>query len=241
VRVPRARSWADLTIRRAIPWGATAHLHVLDTRQYRSDQACGDGNVPVPCAGWQDPARTLLGAAQERWLSAGLLASKARWQVLANQTMMAEFDHDGGPRDVQSMDAWSGYPAARARLLRELAARAPGRAVVLTGDIHSSWVNDLHVDARRRGVPAAVELVGTSISSEGDGGDRAAWITAEALAAQPHVKWHDGRRGYLVNAVTPDDWTAEYRRVQYVSRPDAPLETATRWRMTNGRPGVERM
>lgn len=240
VRVPRARSWADLTITRALSWGAVAQVHVLDSRQYRSDQACGDGNLAVPCGDWNSPARTLLGAAQEKWLATGLARSRARWQVLANQTMVADFDHDGGPKDVQSMDAWSGYPAARTRFLRDLATHAAGRAIVLTGDIHSSWVNELRVDSRRPGRPVAVEFVGTSIASGGDGGERAPWITADALAAQPATRWHDGRRGYLVNTVTPTEWTAEFRTVPYVSRPDAPLETPTRWRVVNGRVGVER-
>jgi alkaline phosphatase D len=230
-----------------MPWGALAHLHVLDTRQYRSDQACGDGTVPVPCGEWASPERTLLGAAQERWLAEGLARSRARWQVLANQTMLANFDHDAGAaRDAQSMDAWSGYPAARARLLREVAGRAAGRTVVLTGDIHSAWVNeirhdDLRARDRRAGPPVAVELVGTSIASEGDGGERARWISAEALAAQPHARWHDGHRGYLVNTVTPGEWTADFRTLPYVSRPGAPITTASRWRLATGRAGVERI
>src|SRR5687768_14416597 len=69
VRVPRARSWADLNITRAIPWGGLARISMLDTRQYRSDQACGDGRQVVPCGEWATPSRTLLGAEQERWLA----------------------------------------------------------------------------------------------------------------------------------------------------------------------------
>ena len=245
VRVPRARSWADLTITRRVTWGTMAEVHVVDTRQYRSDQACEDGNKPVPCGEWASPARTLLGAAQERWLADGLARSPARWQVLANQVMVAGFDHDAAAPDVQSMDQWSGYPAARARLLRDVVRHAAGRTVVLTGDIHSSWVNELRADDRRAGErrqspTVAVELVGTSITSGGDGGDRAPWISAEALATQPHVKWHDGRRGYMVNTIAPASWTAEFRTVPFVSRPDAPVTTATRWRIAHGRAGVER-
>ena len=82
--------------------------------------------------------------------------------------------------------------------------------------------------------------MGTSISSGGDGGDRAPWVSAEALAAQPHVRWHDGRRGYMVNRLAREAWTAEYRTVPFVSRPDAPIATATRWHIAHGRAGVER-
>ena len=85
VRVPRAKSWADLTIMRTADWGSLARFHLLDGRQYRSDQACGDGTHDVPCGEWADPKRTMLGDTQERWLSDGLAKSKAHWQVLANQ------------------------------------------------------------------------------------------------------------------------------------------------------------
>ena len=90
VRVPRARSWADLTIHRSTAWGSLAQLWTLDTRQYRSDQPCNDGNRVVPCGDWGDPTRTLMGTDQEKWLFNGLGASTATWQVLAQQVALGE-------------------------------------------------------------------------------------------------------------------------------------------------------
>ena len=242
VRVPRARSWADLAITRRMDWGTTARLHVLDTRQFRDDQACGDGIRPVPCGEWGKASRSLLGAPQERWLDEGLAGSRAAWQVLAQQVMVGEYDNAPGPERQLSMDQWSGYPAARDRLMRSLARHAPNRAVVLTGDIHSSWVHDLRAgyDRPDRAVVAA-EFVSSSITSGGDGGDRAPWVTSAALAELPDVKWHDGRRGYAVHTIDRDAWTAEYRSLPYVTRPDAPLSTPTRWRVTRGRVGVVKL
>jgi alkaline phosphatase D len=242
VRAPRARGWEDLTIARAVDWGALARLWVLDGRQYRSDQACGDGNKVVPCADWARPARTMLGGAQERWLTDGLARSRARWQVLANQVMMAPTDFDAGPDARLSMDQWSGYPAARDRLLRAVGERAPHRTVVLTGDVHCNWVNELHAGFARPGLPrVGAEFVGTSISSGGDGGPRSDYASDAMLAANPHVRWQNNRRGYVACAVDPASWTTEYRTVPFVSRPDAPVETASRWRLTNGRPGIDRL
>jgi len=240
VRVPRARSWADLAIARPLSWGRLAQLWVLDTRQHRSDQACGDGRRPVPCGDWADPRRTLLGEAQERWLADGLASSAARWQVLAQQVMLAPLVERVDGRPSVSMDPWSGYPAARDRLLRTVAERAANRTVVLTGDIHSSWVNELRRDfARPEQPPVAAEFVTTSISSGGDGS--LAWdgVSEAARGENPHIRWHSARRGYVSHTVTPDAWAAEYREVPYVTRPDAPVETPTRWRLTNGRPGIE--
>jgi alkaline phosphatase D len=251
VRVPRAQSWAELTVRRTAAWGALARLWVLDGRQYRSDQACGDGLHRVPCGDWADASRSMLGMAQERWLADGLASSRARWQVLANQVLLGLVDVEPGRGVTLDMDMWSGYPAARARLLRTIADRAPNRTVVVTGDSHSNWVNELRPTpapgdgARRSSAPApappvAAEFGGTSISSEGDGSERAGWVPAAALAEQPDIRWHNSRRGYVRCVVEPEAWTAEYRIVPFVSRPGAPVETASRWRLTRGRAGIER-
>lgn len=241
VRVPRARSWAELTIQRTVDWGRLARFWVLDTRQYRSDQACGDGTRPVPCGEWADPSRTMLGDAQERWLVEGLAGSDARWKVLAQQVMMAPFDGDPGPEVFTSMDQWSGYPAARDRLLGAVERHGAGSTVVLSGDIHSNWVNDLRAgfDRPDRAV-VATEFVGTSISSGGDGEEQPTRVTS-ALADNPHVHWQNSRRGYVRCSVTPESWRADYRTVPWVTRPGAPVETATSWRCDHGRAGVERV
>ena len=240
VRVPRARSWSELNITRTIDWGGLARFFMMDGRQYRSDQACGDGQQEVPCGDWADPSRTMLGAAQEKWITDGLGASRAHWQVLANQVMMAPYDSKRGPEVRVSMDQWSGYPAARDRLLQAIAQRAPNRTIVITGDIHSNWVNELHAGFSRPDRPViAAEFVGTSISSGGDGSDR--WVGEEALAENPHLKWQNNRRGYVSCTVTPESWQAEYRTVPFVSKPGAPLETPTKWRVLHGRPGIEQL
>jgi alkaline phosphatase D len=239
VRVPRTRSWADLAITRPVAWGRLAQLLLMDGRQYRSGQACGGGSRPVPCGSWSDSSRTMLGDAQERWIIESL-SSDVRWQVLANQVMMAPFDDTPGAAVRLSMDQWGGYPAARDRLLRAIAERAPNRTVVLTGDIHSSWTNELRTDFTRPTQPAvAAEFVATSISSGGDGSDRSGYATDARLAENPHVRWQNARRGYISCTVTPEAWLAEYRVVPFVSRPDAPLETPKRWRLTRGRPGID--
>jgi alkaline phosphatase D len=242
VRVPRVRSWADLTITRSADWGALARLWVLDTRQYRDDQACGDRIQPYGCGTHLDPSRTLLGAAQERWLVDGIGVSTARWQVLANQVMLAPADSAPGPDVTTSMDQWSGYPVARDRLLAAIAERAPNRTVAITGDIHTNWVNELRRGFLRPDQPVVgAEFVGTSITSDGDGRD----IPAERWAAMqrdnPHVHWYQSRRGYVHCRVDQGAWHTDYRTVPYVRQPDAPVATSTRWRLEHGRPGIVRV
>lgn len=238
VRVPRARSWADLAITRGLSWGSLADLWVLDTRQFRDDQTCGGGSGVVPCGDWLDPERTMLGTTQERWLEDGLSRGRGRWQILANQVMVAPIDSAMGPEMRLSMDGWSGYPAARDRLLTTVAQRAPNRTVVLTGDVHSNWVNELRSDFSRPDRPVvAAEFVGTSITSGGDGHDD----PDPRLVENPHVQWRNARRGYVSCQVTGERWETSYQEVPFVTRPGAPLITSTRWGLTPGRPGIERL
>ena len=135
---------------------------------------------------------------------------------------------------------------AKAKELRRYAERvitiarlAPNRTVVLTGDIHTHWMNELHEDFSRPDRPVvAAEFVTTSISSGGDGSETPG---ENATKLNPHVKWHANRRGYITCLVEPERWTAEYRTVPFITRPDAPIETPARFRLTRGRPGVEQI
>ena len=233
-------SGPDIQLFRPFTYGQLASFFVLDTRQYRTNQPCGDGSK-APCPGVADPEGTLLGGAQEKWLFDGLARSKARWNVLPQQVMMAKVDQMPGPEERYSMDQWSGYDADRTRVLEFLGSRKPSNPVVLTGDIHSNWVNDLKVDFRNANSPVvATEFVGTSITSGGDGLDQQPRMV-DVMAENPFVKFQNSQRGYVSCSVTPRAWHADYQTVEYVTRPDAPRRTRASFRISDGRPGAERL
>ena len=241
VRVSRAKSWADLNITRTMQWGALAKFHVLDTRQYRTGQSCDDGTKDVPCGDWGKTEDTMMGAAQEKWLDDGLSASKSTWQVLANQTRIARYDNKTGAGQSFSMDQWGGYPKALRRLMTSIAQKAPNRTVAITGDVHSNWVNELRTDFDAPdGKKIGVEFIGSSISSDGDGFDvYPNW--ERTRADNPQCIWHNARRGYVMNDVGASEWKASYRIVPYVTKPDAPIQTAAQFVTRNGKPGVEKV
>jgi alkaline phosphatase D len=166
-RPPRG---ASMPLYRRLRFGDLVDVNMLDTRQYRDDQPCdaggkGGGGV-VTCPERVDPRRTILGDRQRRWLLRGLDRSAARWNVLAQQVVMAELDLHPGPGRSWWSDAWDGYAADRQRILRALWERQPANPIVLTGDIHSFFVNDLRLSNHDPGSPTvATEFVGTSISS----------------------------------------------------------------------------
>jgi alkaline phosphatase D len=152
--------------------------------------------------------------------------------------MMAMIDRRAGPAKVFSTDSWSGYVHERTALVKYLADAKVKNPVVLSGDIHSNWANELRVDDREGRAPVvAAEFVGTSISSKGDGkpGDG-----AELRPNNPCLKYHDDHREYVRCDVTPARWLAEFRRVSVVSRPNAPVATAAAFVVQAGRPGVTR-
>ncbi len=230
---------SNLQLYRDFTFGSLAHFAVLDTRQYRTDQPCGDGDK-APCEGVFDPKGTMLGPKQEEWLKASLSGSKATWNVLANQVMMGKVDRKAGEGEIFPMDQWGGYEVARARLMRFFAGQPRINPVVITGDIHSNWVADLKEDWRNMAKPAvATEFVGTSITSGGDGADMPDRVKAY-LPENPQIKFYNGQRGYVRCSLTPGKWTADYRIIDKVSQPNAPLQTRATYVVEAGRPGAQR-
>ncbi len=229
----------DMALHRSLEFGRLARFHVLDTRQFRTDQPLGDGRrAPSPVL--LDPRGTLLGDRQRAWLESGLETSPAAWNILAQQVMMARVDHARGPEELYSMDQWPGYEFERRRVLRHLRERRVRNPVVLTGDIHSNWANELPADPERPDAPpVAVEFVGTSISSGGDGSLEPAH-TAELMAENPFVKYRNNERGYVRCEVSPGEWRSDYRTVPYVERRGAPVNTRATFVVESGRPALRR-
>jgi len=153
--------------------------------------------------------------------------------------MMAKVDR-GRDEPAFSMDQWSGYEVARARILNFLHERRISNPVVLAGDIHSNWVTDLKLDFADPGSPTAgSEFVGTSISSGGDGAD--ADPRAEGLYAKnPHLRFFNNQRGYVRCVVTPKQWQSDYRVVDYVTKPGSGIKTTASFVVEPGRPGPQR-
>ncbi len=224
---------------RRLSFGRLAEFNVLDTRQYRTDQPCGDRNKPQ-CEDALSEKGTLLGDQQEAWLKDGLSKSSATWNVLAQQVMMARVDRVPGEVVAVSMDQWPGYEANRRRLLRHFTDHKISNPVVLAGDIHSNWANDLIADFDDYDSKVvASEFVTTSISSGGDG--KAVLPTTEGvLRENPFVKLYNSQRGYLRCEITPKLWRTDYRVVAKVSKPGAPRTDLASFVVEAGEAGVKK-
>lgn len=225
-----------LQIYRRASYGQLVNLNLLDTRQFRSDQPCGD--KWSWCEGVNDPKAQFMGLPQEKWLIDGLSASKATWNVIAQQVMMMDLDRDPGPGVMVNPDSWAGYNTPRRRVLSQIRDHKIGNVVVLTGDEHQNFAGDLYVDgAKPVGPPIASEFVVTSISSGGDGTDQRETF-AKIQAANPMLKFNNDQRGYAICEATPKTFVTEFKVLDAVTRKDGKLSTRAKWAVEAGKPGL---
>jgi alkaline phosphatase D len=227
-----------------VAFGGLVEFHMLDDRQYRSHQPCvgpgrGGSAVVEDCAERLDARLTMLGDVQERWLETGLDRSRARWNVIGQQTLMAQLDRKPGPGQRFWTDGWDGYPVARRRLLEYLGRRRPANPVVIGGDMHMFWVTDLKPDFDDPHSPVvATEVVGTSITSQN--GRSQANVDA-LMTDNPHVRFgNPTRRGYVRVEVTPARLRVDLRAMRSVAQPRAEADTLASFVVEDGRLGAVR-
>jgi alkaline phosphatase D len=250
LRLPPPRSFASVRMFQRYDWGRLARFHVLDDRQYRAVQACpgkrlgGSNSVgPRACPSLLDPSRTMLGMEQEAWLQEGLASSKARWNILAQQTLMAQstqvpiVEPDGGRFWT---DGWDGYPVARRRLLDTLVSSRASNPLVLGGDVHTFYASELRPDFSRpvsKDNPLiATEFVGTSITSS----SRPQQRTAQYVAMNPHIRYgRSDKRGYMLMEVTPKETRTRFMGLDEVRDPKTSQRELAAFRVADGKAGVE--
>lgn len=227
-------------IYRRFDYGDLARISVLDDRQYRTEVPCGYGWA-ADCADAQAEAATTTGPAQERWLLEGLGSSNARWNVVAQQTLMAEYVYETRRgKERFDHDTWDGYVAGRKRILGYLQRRRPSNPVVVSGDMHATWVNDLKADfADEESETLGTEFVGTSITST----LTKSWIRRHERSRDenPHVRYFDGRPGgYIRCNLTRELWRSDLRLADSILDRRSPVRTVASFVVEDGNPGAVR-
>ncbi|MBI0531990.1 alkaline phosphatase D family protein [Sphingomonas sp. TX0522] len=235
------RPGGEVRLYRTIDWGELARLHVLDTRQYRTPHPCDapgkrGGQVVRTCDAARDPAATMMGAMQERWLARSLADERARWTFIAQQTLFSRLHLPDGP-DAAYSDIWDGYAATRNRVIKSLAAPAVRNPVLLGGDVHSFWFNDILRDFDRpENAPVATEIVTSCLASRS--GPEA--LFGPALRLNPHVRFLDNQHaGYVLLDVTRDRVAVEARAVTDLTDPHSICRPLARRTIEDRRPGVQ--
>lgn len=229
-----------------LDWGRLAQFQIVDDRQYRGPRACQPAGLVAahqryrtliqPCPDLSAP-RTMLGAAQERWLSQALGDSQAQWNLLAQQTLMHQqgrIDAEHPERGVQySADNWSGYPAARDAIYRRWLAARTSNPIALGGDIHAFAAADIHDPDRPDAAPIAAEFVGGSITSLFHDASFKQQAAANGLVfAENEV------RGYGLVDLTPQGGRIAFRGLRDARDPQSGIRDLVRFTLEPGRPGI---
>lgn len=230
----------NMTLYRKGSFGTLAEFFILDTRQYRSDQPNNDRKSPLNAAA-TNPRNTLLGETQRKWLFDSMSASKGTWNILAQQVMMALADRSSAKAPANySMDQWPGYAHERAALLKHIQDHKITNPVVLTGDIHSNWANELRIDDfKQEQAIIATEFVTTSLSSGGNGSPTIKGLD-EYLGRNPCTKFHNRERGYIMCDVTPKAYTADYKVIDEVLKPGGKTTSRAKFTVEAGTPKIHK-
>lgn len=227
-------------------FGDLLQLDLLDFRQYRDTPACLKDDrykerliSKTSCPASYSSQRTGLGWEQEKWFTKGFGYSGAKWSAFGQTTVFAPFDLSEEPGIQGEQDGWEGFAASRDRILAAIERRAPANPVSLGGDIHAYYAGSVHTDPYDFNSPPLVsELVCTSLTSGGGGLERLQ-KTHKILSAYPHDSYFENRyRGYLLNTVTPDSWSAECRNVVNLQDPESKLISAKTLTIESGKVGV---
>jgi alkaline phosphatase D len=238
-----------LAIWRSLTVGDLAELVLLDTRiAGRDEHADGDGS---PAIG--EPNRSLLGDAQRAWMHERVRDTTRPWCLLVSSVVLnrmrlpmpgGDLLDDAAPSgyaiidgEALCTDEWDGYPAERDKLVAALADRGQG-AVVVSGDVHSSWAFEGPCTRDRR--PVAVELVAPCVSSTTMAGYLPpGWrALADELAERlPEARWFElEHHGFVVLDIGPDCVRASWHTVD-PEDPEARAEPAAAWVHRLDRPG----
>ena len=230
-----------LQLFRRFQWGDLATFHVLDARQYRDLQAGHDGgrtwwHSDLPER--DDPKRSMTGKTQERWLLDGFASSGATWQVIPQSVFFAQRDATAGPVQTLDTDTWDGYRANRNAIRDGWVERGVKNAVVLSGDAHRHFANEIKADFDDpESAAAGVELVTTSVTSGGDGSDKTQEMDV-LLAENKHIKYISNRRGYISMKLDRDQMRADFKTMPYVTIPGAPITTDRSYIIPAGEPSL---
>jgi alkaline phosphatase D len=222
---------AELRIYNRVRYGQLARFHLLDTRQYRdAPLSCGIKGAfkADSCDHWMQP-RSMLGPAQEQWLTQGLQQADApdmpRWNLLTQSVVFStRMLPVLGGRLIA--DGWDGYPKARQAILDSLQKHHPPGPVIFSGDAHEFWAAHVNFHPSDATQPVLPEFVCAGITSRAYGN-----LTVEDyMALNPHLVAGERRyRGYTLVKLTPDLMQVDWRAIDSVTTPQPKVHTAGRF------------
>ncbi len=227
-RPPRQRD----RVYRRVRLGRHLDLFALDARQYR------------------DPAASLLGPAQQEWLTEGLARSRASWKLIGSPVPM--FDLNGpGSVDVTGASAgsWQAFPKDRRALGEAVLARGIEDVAVVSGDAHAFYTGTNTTLGGTAGRPFATEFCAGTLAASNSGTSAfeslapasVPALSAADLRANPHLVHSDPvEHGYAVIEAGSDALEVTYRAVGTIQTEGSPVRNLARFEVPRGTVRVDR-
>lgn len=233
---------------RTIHAGDLVQVNLLDTRQFRDNQylcsnndpAYGFGNYRERCPEIFVAERSMLGEVQERRLMESIGNSRTAWNVIASTSVFSPFHLDIEGKTFNFTGSWDGYPANRDRVISAIRRSDTGRAVILSGDMHSYWAIDgMRSTALSDRFPG-VEFVVSSISANWP--EQMDKPITDNLVRNPQIRFYEpDKRGYLLHEITAKEWRATARAVDNVRDAQSEVFDLARFVVESGKPGFRRV
>jgi alkaline phosphatase D len=242
VRTPHG---AQLRIYDRYQLGSLLQVFMTDARQYRSPAPCfgppdhvaGRVITTHECPELYAESRSMFGTAQESWLYQGLSKSTAQWNLIGQSVLMARLRrYNAAGEESYWTDDWNGYPASRQRLLQHIHDSKLRNPVVIGGDAHAFFANELKLDFADAAAPVvATEFVGTSISAKEPNFDMSA-----VMRDNPHIRFFDKSvRGYVSMQLHKSQLITRYQAVSDARDPAATVHTLKQFTVEDGLPGPQ--
>jgi alkaline phosphatase D len=229
---------------RTLKYGNLADIIMLDTRIDGREEQFPLSVVPEDAA---DVPANIISAEQETWLQDQLAGSTAKWKIIGNQVVMSLWkivDPLNGAVAFANEDQWNGYPEGRDRLMSFFTQNDISNAVVLTGDIHSSWAMDVTVgdgsyDNDTREGAVAVEFVTPGITSPLEISQT---VVDLFISGNPHIRYAEpDHRGYLVLDVQDDKVQSDWYLIEGVDVGEGTEWLDASWAVLDGQNHVTEM
>ncbi|MFL5846246.1 MAG: alkaline phosphatase D family protein [Solirubrobacteraceae bacterium] len=224
----RSRREPDRTYRR-LRIGRHLDLFALDTRQYRVE------------------GQTLLGPAQEAWLTKGLTTSRASWKVLGSSVLMMDLNGPGSESITgASAGSWQAFADRRRALGERLVGGGVRDVAAVTGDAHAFYAGTVTTEGDASGTPFATEFcagtmaasnAGTSVF-EGLGPASAPALSAADRVNTPTLAFSNAAdHGYAIVEARADALDVTFRAVETIQQPKAAVRDLARFTVARGEIG----
>jgi len=169
-----------------------------------------------------DTNKTMLGQKQLNWLFDQLLKAKkdsVKWIFITQQVMFAPLMIKD---KIFNTDQWDGYQFERQKIIDFIRKNNLKNVVIISGDIHSSWANEIYADEKHNFI--IPEFITPSVTSPFIGKLKAFGYKIFAKPKMKYIKYVDlTHRGFMILRISDNQIVAEWDYLNTVKKPSTKI------------------